>query len=84
MKQEEYEKTVPSMGMSPWMASLLFSKILIYWPCWLFTVAHGLSLAAVSRAYSLLGYRDGSLQRLSRLRLVDSRRSGFGSCGTWA
>ena len=70
--------------MSPWVASLLFSKFFIYWPCWIFTVAHGLSLGAVSSGYSLLGHTDGSLQWLPVLWLADSGRVGFSSRGTQA
>ena len=54
-----------------------------FWLCWVFVAAHGLSLVAASRGYSLLRCAGFSLQWLLLLRSTGSRRVGFSSCGTW-
>ena len=51
---------------------------------WVFVVAHGLSLAAVSRGYSSLRCAGFSLQWLLLLQSTGSRHVGFSSCGTQA
>ena len=48
-----------------------------FWLPWVFIVAHGLSLVAASRGYSLLKCMGFSLRRLLFLR-----STGFSSCGT--
>ena len=63
--------------------NLLF-KLFYFWLRWVFIVARGLSLVAVSRGYSSLRCAGFSLRWLLLLRSMGSRRVGFSSCGTWA
>ena len=66
---------------------LLFFNLFIliyFWLHWVFVAAHGLSLAAVSRAYSSLRCEGFSLRWLLLLQSMGSRCTGFSSCGTWA
>ena len=56
----------------------------LFWLCWVFIAAHGLSLVAVSSGYSLLRCAGFSLRWLLLLRSTGSRRAGFSSCGTRA
>ena len=49
-----------------------------------FVAAHGLSLVAASRGYSLLWCVGFSMPWLLLFRSTVSRRVGFSSCGTWA
>ena len=61
----------------------IFIYLFIYfWLCWVFVAAHGLSLVAVSRGYSLMRCADFSLQWLLLLQSTGSRRTGFNSCGS--
>ena len=53
-----------------------------FWLCWVFVVAHGLSLDAVSGRYSSLQCMGFSLQWLLLLQSMGSRHAGFSSCGT--
>ena len=61
-----------------------FIYLFIYWLHWVFVAACGLSLVAMSRSYSLLWFAGFSLQWLPLLWSMDSRHSGFSSCGSWA
>ena len=73
------------MGISAF--SFLFYFIIylfIYWLCWVFVAACGLSLVAASGGYSLLQCVGFSLRWLLLLRSTGSRRAGFSSCGTRA
>ena len=54
------------------------------WLHWVFIAARGLSLVATSGGYSSLWCVGFSLWWLLLLRSMDSRCTGFGSCGTWA
>ena len=38
---------------TPFLLSNLHLLFIFFWLCWVFVVVHGLSLAAVSRGYSL-------------------------------
>ena len=87
------------MGLSPHWLSLflgisffldlmyLFIYLFIYWLCWVFVTARGLSLVeasglslvAASGGYSLLQCEGFSLPWLLLLQ-----STGFSSCGTWA
>ena len=65
-----------------------FSKInlfiYLFWLCWVFVAARGLSLVVVSGGYSLLQCAGFSLRWLLLLWSMGSRRVGFSSCGSWA
>ena len=61
---------------------LFFIYLFIYfWLCWVFIVACGLSLVAVSRGYSSLRCAGFSLRWLLLLWSTGSRHTGFSSCG---
>uniref|UniRef100_A0A8C6BCQ0 Hyaluronidase n=1 Tax=Monodon monoceros TaxID=40151 RepID=A0A8C6BCQ0_MONMO len=62
----------------------IFKLINIFWLCWVFVAAHGLSLVAESGGYPSLRYAGFSLRWLLLLQSTGSRRTGFSSCGTWA
>ena len=57
---------------------------LIFWLCWVFIAAHGLSLVAASRGCSSLRCAGFSLWWLLLLRSTGSRRVGLSSCGSRA
>ena len=59
-----------------------FNKFI--WLCWVFAVAHGLSLVLASGGYSLLRCVGFSLQWLLLLQSTGSRHAGFSTCGMWA
>ena len=59
----------------------LFSYIFIFWLCWVFVAAYGLSLVAVSRDYCSLHCTGLSLWWFLLLRSTGSRHMGFSSCG---
>ena len=64
-----------------------FKKInlfIYFWLCWVFVAAHGLSLVAASRGYSLLRCAGFSLRWLLLLQSTGSRPAGFSSCSTQA
>ena len=66
---------------------MLFNFIYLFiyfWLCWVFAAARGLSPAAASRGHSSLQRAGLSLRWPLLLRSTGSRRTGFGSCGTWA
>ena len=54
-----------------------------FWLWWVFVAARGLSLIAVSRGYSWLGYMAFSLRWLLLLWSTGSRCVGFSSCSSW-
>ena len=63
----------------------VFINLFIYFSLhWIFIVVHGHSLVAASRSYSSLPCTGFSLQWLLLLQSMDSRCTGFSSCGTWA
>ena len=62
----------------------LLLLFLIYWLCWVFVAARGLSLVAASRGYSSLWCEGFSLLWLLLLRSTGSRRAGFSSCASRA
>ena len=64
--------------------SLNFYLFIYLWLRWVFVPAHGLSLVAASRGYSLLECVGFSLQWLLLLQNMGSRHMSFSSCGTWA
>ena len=62
--------------------------IFIFWLCWVFTAAHGLSLVAASRGCSSLWCTGFSLQWLLLWKALEARASvvaahGLGSFGSW-
>ena len=57
---------------------------LSFWLFWVFFAAHGLSLIAESRDYSLLQCMGFSLQWLLLLQSTGSRHTGFSSCSMQA
>ena len=59
-----------------------FLKFIYFWLPWVFIVAHGLSLVAVSGGYSWLRCAGFLLQWLLLLWSTGSRRIGFSSCGS--
>ena len=61
-----------------------FLFVCLFWLCWVFVAAHGLSLVEVSRGYSLLQCTGFSLWWLLLLRSMGSRHAGFSSCGMQA
>ena len=61
----------------------LINLFIYFWLHWVFIAAHGLSLVAVSGAYSLLRCAGFSLRWLLLLRSMGFRCVGFSSCGTW-
>ena len=58
-----------------------FILFIYFWLRRVFDAAHGLSLVAVSRGYSLLRCAGFSLWWVHLLRSTGSRRAGFSSCG---
>ena len=62
---------------------LIFILFIYYfWLCWVFIVAHELSLVAASGGYSSLRCAGFSLRWLLLLWSMGSRHVGFSSCGT--
>ena len=59
-------------------------SFIYFWLSWVFVVACGLSLLAVSRDYFSLQYVGFSLQWLLLLWSTGSRCVRFSSCDTWA
>ena len=59
-------------------------KIFLFWLCWAFVAALGLSLVAVSGGYSSLWCTGFSLWWLLLLRSMGSRCTGFSNCGSRA
>ena len=62
----------------------IYFKFIYFWLLWVFVVARGLSLVAVSGGYSSLQCGGFSLRWLLLLRSMGSRRTGFSSCNTQA
>ena len=62
----------------------VFFFLIYFWLCQVFIAAHGLSLVAASRSYSLLRCAGFSLRWLLLLRSTGSRRAGLSSCNTQA
>ena len=62
----------------------LFIYLFIYWLCWVFVAARGLSLVAASRGYSSSQCVGFSLWWHLLLQSMGSRRVGFLSCNTQA
>ena len=60
-----------------------FKFIYLFWLHWVFAVAFGLSLAVVSRGYSLVAVHGFSLWFLLLLS-TGSRHAGSSSCVSWA
>ena len=58
--------------------------LFIYWLCWVFVFARGLSLVAVSGGHSSLWCAGFLLQWLLLLRNTGSRHTDFSSCGSRA
>ena len=61
----------------------LFILVIYFWLCWVFVVAHGLSLVVASGGYSSLWCVGFSLLCLLLLHSMGSRHAGFSSCGAW-
>ena len=62
----------------------LFILFIYFWLRWVFVAARGLSLVAVSGAYSSLWCAGFSLLWLLSLQSNGSRCLGFSNCGSWA
>ena len=56
----------------------------LFWLCWVFVAAHGLSLVAASRGHPSLQCTGFSLQWLLLLCSMGSRCTDFSGCGAWA
>ena len=56
--------------------------IYLFWLCWVFVAARGLSLVVASGGYSSLQCVGFSLLWLLLLQSTGSRHAGFSSCGT--
>ena len=73
--------------MSVWRVGvflILFIYLFIYWLCWVFVAARGLSVVVVSGGCSSLPCTGFSLRWLLLLQSTGSRPVGFSSCGTQA
>ena len=66
------------------LSTFFFFHLFYFWLRWVFVAVRGLSLGAASEGYSSLRCAGFPLQWLLLLRSTDSRRAGFGSCGSWA
>ena len=63
---------------------IFYKCIYLFWLCWVFVAARGLSLVETSGGYPSLQCVGFSLQCLLLLWSTGSRRAGFGSCGLQA
>ena len=79
-----FQYFIVSEKKEEWLDFFLINLFIYFWLCWVFVAAHGLSLVAVSRGYSLLRCASFSLQWLLLLRSMGSRRVSFSGCGAWA
>ena len=61
-----------------------FLKSIYLWLCWVFFAVYGLSLAAVSRDYSLVAVLGFLPAGLLLLWSAGSREGGLHSCSLWA
>ena len=62
----------------------IYLFIYLFWLCWVFVAARGLSLIAASGGYSSLQCASFSLRWLLLLQSMGCRRVGFSSCSMWA